>query len=306
MSRILVTGGDGLVGHAIQRLNLPNFVFITHKDADLTKFDETLKIIKDIHPEGVIHLAARVGGLGGNMAHLGEFYRSNILINTNVLECSRLIKVNKLMSFLSTCVYPDNIAFPLKEEAIHDGQPHPSNYGYSYAKRMLDVQSRAYRNEWGCNFITAIPTNMYGPNDNWNLEDGHAIPSLIHKCYLAKKNNTDFIVWGSGTPLREFLLSDDAAKLAVWALKYYEEETPINFSTGEEVTIKYLIETIVEKIGFMGKVIWDTSKSDGQYRKPADTSKLAKYLPNFEYTKIEQGIENTINWFVANYPYIRV
>lgn len=306
MGKILVTGGDGMVGHALRKLNSPDLVFISRKDADLTRFDETIKIFETIRPEAVVHLAAKVAGLGGNMAHLGELYRNNILINTNVLECARLVKANKLLSFLSTCAYPVKIDQALKEDSLHDGPPHPGNFAYSFAKRMLDVQSRAYRKEWGCNFITAIPSNMYGPYDNWSLEDGHVISSLIHKCFLAKKNDTTLTVWGSGTPLREFVISDDAAKLALWALKNYEEEIPINFSPGEEVRIKDLVELIANKTDFKGKIIWDASKPDGQYRKPTDNTKLKEYLPDFKFTPIEQGIEKAVGWFVANYPNVKM
>ena len=294
-----------MVGHALRKLNPEDAVFISRKDADLTRFDETLELFKSIRPETVIHLAARVAGLAGNMSHLGDLYRDNVLINTNVLECSRLVKVEKLLSFLSTCAYPVKIDQALQEESLHDGSPHPGNFAYSYAKRMLDVQSRAYRKEWGCNFITAIPSNMYGPHDNWNLEDGHVISALIHKCYLANKNHEDMVVWGSGSPLREFVIADDAARLALWALKNYEEENPINFSPGEEVRIKDLVELVVNKIGFKGKVVWDISKPDGQYRKPTDNTKLRKYQPDFRFTPIEEGIEKTVQWFTVNYPNVR-
>lgn len=305
MGKILVTGGDGMVGNALRNLNSSDLVFISRRDADLTRFDETIKIFKTVRPKAVIHLAAKVGGMGSNMLHVGKLYRTNMLINTNVLESARLVKVEKLLSFLSTCAYPDKIDGSAKEEMLHDGPPYSGNFGYSYAKRMLDVQSRAYRREWGCNFITTIPTNMYGPNDYWNLEDGHVIPSLIHKCFLAKKNKEDFIVWGSGIALREFVFSEDVAKFALWALHNYEEENPINFSTGEEVRIKNLIELIMDKLKFKGKLIWDSSKPDGQLRKPTDNAKLRKYLPDFMFTPIEKGIERTVNWFVANYPKIR-
>jgi GDP-L-fucose synthase len=306
MGKILVTGGDGMLGTALKMLNYPDLIFISRKDADLTRFDETIKIFETIRPEAVIHLAAKVGGMGNNLAHVGELFRTNILINTNVLESARLVKVRKLISFLSTCAYPDKIDSSAKEEMLHDGPPYPGNYGYSYAKRMLDVQSRAYRQEWGCNFITAIPTNMYGPNDYWNLEEGHVIPSLIHKCFLAKKSEENFIVWGSGTALREFNFSEDVARLALWALKNYEEEDPINLSTGEEVQIRNLVELIADKMQFGGKLVWDKSKTDGQLRKPTDNTKLKSYLPNYEFTTIEHGIEKTIDWFVTNYPNVRM
>ena len=305
MGKLLITGGNGMVGHALRRLNPPDAVFVSRQDADLTRFDETLELFKTIRPEKVIHLAARVAGLAGNMSRLGDLYRDNVLINTNVLECARLVKVEKLLSLLSSCAYPVKIDQALKEESLHDGSPHPGNFAYSYAKRMLDVQSRAYRKEWECNFITAIPPNMYGPYDNWDLDEGHVISALIHKCYLANKNQKDMVVWGSGSPLREFVIADDIARLVLWALKNYEEENPINLSPGEEVRIKDLVELVVRKVGFKGKVVWDISKPDGQYRKPTDNTKLRKYLPDFQFTPIEEGIEETVQWFMANYPNVR-
>jgi len=148
----------------------------------------------NLMPEYVIHTAGKIGGLLGNMNHKGQFFYENITINTNVLEAARVAKVEKVLSFLSTCIFPDNIKYPLTEDQIHNGEPHNSNYPYAYAKRMLDVQSRAYREQYGCNYVCVIPTNIYGPNDNFNLESGHVLPSLIHKCYLAKQNNEDFVI----------------------------------------------------------------------------------------------------------------
>ena len=171
---------------------------------------------------------------------------------------------------------------------------------------MLEVQSSAYRQQWNCNYIVAIPANIYGPNDIWNLEEGHVIPSLIHKCYLAEQNGTDLAVWGSGKPLREFVFSYDIAKLSLWAIDSYEEDSPIIFSSGIEISIKDLVELVVEKMKFTGKIVFEKSKPDGQYRKPSDTSKLAKYLPDFKFTPIEEGIEITIDWFLLNYPNIRL
>lgn len=306
MGKILVTGGDGMLAYALKMLNYPEMVFISRKDADLTRFDKTIKLFQTVRPEAVIHLAAKVGGMGNNLAHAGELFRANILINTNVLESARLVKVKKLISFMSTCVYPVKIEDAAKEEMLHDGPPYVGNYGYSYAKRMLDVQSRAYRQEWGCNFITVMPTNMYGPNDYWNIENGHVVPSLIHKCFLAKKYKENFVVWGNGTALREFNFSEDVARLALWALKNYEEEGPINLSTGEEISIRKLVELIADKMWFDGKLVWDISKPDGQLRKPTDNTKMKSYLPDYRFTSIERGIEKTIDWFVANYPNVRM
>lgn len=305
MKKTLVTGAGGLVGYAIQQLNPENFVYITRKDADLTDFAQTKKIFDEVKPNHVIHLAAEVAGIGGNIIHSGGYFRNNTMINVNVLEAARLARVDKLISFMSTCVFPDPCTYPLNERDIHKGPPHPSNAGYAYSKRMLEVQSRAYRKEWGCNFIVAIPTNIYGENDFWNLEDGHVVPSLIHKCFLAKKNNEDLEVWGDGKPLREFVYSKDIAKLILWAMENYNEETPIILSNGEEKSIKELVEIVVREMDFKGKVIFDTTKPSGQFRKPSDTSKLKKYLPDFKFTPLEEGIKNTVEWFIKNYPNIR-
>ena len=306
MKRTLVTGSGGLVGYAIKQLNPKNTIYITRKDVDLTDFSKTKKIFDEIKPDNVIHLAAEVAGIGGNLMHSGDFFRKNIMINVNVLEAARLSGVEKLISFMSTCVFPDPSKYPLNEKDIHNGPPHPSNFGYAYAKRMLEVQSSAYRNEWGCNFIVAIPTNIYGENDFWNLEDGHVFPSLNHKVFLDKKNKVDLAVWGSGKPLREFVYSKDIAKLILWAIEHYDEDTPIIFSNGQEMSIKELVEVIVEQTNFKGKVVFDKTKPDGQFRKPSDTTKLKKYLPDFKFTPHKKGIAKTVKWFVENYPDMRL
>ena len=303
--KILVTGSDGLVGYAIKQLKHSDIVFISRADADLTDFEQTKKVFFDIQPTHVIHLAAQVGGIGGNMIHSGEYFRNNLMINVNTLEAARLCKVEKLISFMSTCVFPDKCAYPLTETDVHNGPPHPSNFGYAYAKRMLEVQTNAYRREWNCDFIVAIPTNIYGPNDNFNITDGHVVPSLVHKCFLARENNTDLTVWGSGTPLREFVLSDDIARLALWALENYSEDEPIIFSSGLEIGIKDLVGLVVKEMNFTGRVVFDSTKPDGQLRKPSSTAKLKKYCPDFSFTPVEQGKKKTVQWFTQNYPHIR-
>lgn len=302
---ILVTGGDGLVGSALRRLGEPNLVFASKKDADLTDFRATKKLFEKVRPSAVIHLAAKVGGVGGNSKHPGGYFRDNILINTNVLEAARLAGTGKLVSFLSTCIFPDPAEYPLNERDLHKGPPHPSNFGYAYAKRMLEVGSRAYRAEWGCNFVTVVGTNIYGPGDNFSLENGHVVASLIHKCFLAKQNKTDFVLWGSGKPLREFVFSEDIARLALWALKNYDEPSPLILSSGIETSTKTLAETIAKKMKFEGKIAFDSSKPDGQYRKPSDTTKLKKYLPDFRFTPLEEGAKKTVEWFEEHYPNVR-
>ena len=166
---------------------------------------------------------------------------------------------------------------------------------------MADIQLRAYREQYGLNYVSVIPTNIYGPNDNFNLKNGHVIPSLIHKCYLAKKNNEDFKVWGSGKPLREFIYSEDVGRLTEWVLENYDEEEPIILSTSEEVSIREVVNLIVKYMDFKGDVVWQDDKPDGQFRKPSDNSKLLSYLPDFKFTSIESGLEKTIRWFINNY-----
>jgi GDP-L-fucose synthase len=306
MTKMIVTGANGLVGYAIRQMNLPNTAYLTREDVDLTDFAATKNRFVELKPENVIHLAAQVGGIGGNLIHSGEYFRNNILINTNVLESARLAGSKKLISFMSTCVFPDKCSYPLNEKDLHNGPPHPSNFGYAYAKRMLEVQSSAYRKEWNCNYIVVIPTNIYGPNDNFSLTEGHVVPALIHRTYLAKKSGTDLSVWGSGKPLREFVYSDDIARLALWAIEHYSEEIPIIFTSGIEVSIRELVEVVAKKMKFEGKLVFDSSKPDGQYRKPSDTTKLKNSLPEFQWTPLEEGIERTVDWFLSNYPKVRM
>ena len=296
--KTIITGGTGLVGSTI---NIDNSVRLSSKDVDLKNWEKTLELFKSLNPKHVIHCAARVGGIGGNMNYKGEFFYDNIMINTNVIEASRRVGVEKVVSFLSTCVFPDDVEYPLTESKIHLGEPHSSNYPYAYAKRMADIQSRAYKEQYDVDYISVIPTNIYGPNDNFNLEQGHVMPMLIHKCYLAQKNNEDFKVWGTGKPLREFIYSKDVGELTIWALENYDESEPIIFTPSQEISIRDLVDLIVSGFNFKGKVIFDTDKPDGQYRKPSDNSKLKKYLPNFEFTPVEVGVQKTIEWFIENY-----
>ena len=298
--KTLVTGGSGLVGSAISGTKMKIGSSFDLRDSVITD-----NLFKDLEPQNVIHCAAKVGGLGGNMNMKGEFYYDNIMINTNVIESCRKHNVKKLVCFLSTCVFPDNIDYPLTEKKIHLGEPHNSNYPYAYAKRMADIQIKAYREQYGLNYVCVIPTNIYGPNDNFNLENGHVIPSLIHKCYLAKKSNTPFRVWGSGRPLREFIYSKDVAKLTDWLLNNYDEDEPIILSTSEEISIFEVVNLIVKHMEFTGEVIWETDKPDGQFRKPSDNSKLLSYLPDFKFTSLDDGLKETIKWFLDNYKTCR-
>tara|TARA_R110002051_G_scaffold158246_1_gene229641 strand:+ start:488 stop:1381 length:894 start_codon:yes stop_codon:yes gene_type:complete len=296
----MVTGGSGLIGSEIEAEFKP-----TRYDLNLLNLDSIVNYLVDNKIDKIIHCAGKVGGIGANSNKLGEFYTENILINTNLLEAARIAKVDKVVSFLSTCVFPSDAIFPLSVEQIHLGPPHSSNYAYAYAKRMVEVQSRAYRDQYGCNFVTIIPCNIYGPNDNYHLEDGHVIPSLIHKIYNAKVKGAGWVnVWGSGKPYREFLYSKDAAYLAKRVLDEYNERDPLILSPDEEIQISILIEEICRRIGFEGEVYYSKDK-DGQYRKPSDNRQMKKLFPDFIATPIERGLQDTIDYFIQHYSEVR-
>jgi len=300
-NKILVTGGHGLVEHEFIG---DKYYKPTSKEFNLKKTDDVNRLMLKGF-DSVIHTAGKVGGLGGNMYHKGEFFYDNIMINTNVIESARISGVKNLVAFLSTCVFPNDIEYPLTEKKIHLGPPHFSNDAYAYSKRMVDVQIRAYKEQYGLNYKSVIPTNIYGPNDNYDIKNGHVLPSLIHKCFLARENKTPLTIWGSGNPLREFIFSRDVANLTEWVLHNYNESEPIILSTSEEISIKDIVSMIVEIMNFKGDVVFDTSKPDGQHRKPSDNSKIKSYLPNFKFTPIYDGLKETIEYFERNYTLIR-
>jgi len=316
-SVVLVTGGTGLVGSAIQhiiktepvgsrfgRREDETWVFVTSKDADLRDPEQTKRLFEKYKPTHVIHLAALVGGLYRNMRYKLSFLRDNSLINDNVLHYAHETGVTKVISCLSTCIFPDQVTYPLDESKIHLGAPHESNYGYAHAKRMVDITNRAYHDQYGCDFTSAIPTNIFGPNDNFDLEDSHVIPALIHKCVLAKRNNTPFVVFGTGRPLRQFIYSYDIAKLFVWQLHEYDDIEPVILSVGEdeEVSIKQVADLVVAAVGFEGEYRFDTSRADGQFRKPASNKKLLSLLGGkFEFTPFEVALDDTVRWLVEHY-----
>ncbi|KAG6875685.1 hypothetical protein C0992_002837 [Termitomyces sp. T32_za158] len=335
---VLVTGGTGLVGKAIKHVvetepvgsrfgkkEGETWIFASTKDGDLRDAEQTRLLFEQYQPTHVIHLAALVGGLFKNMkykVHLLDsfpstiltliypqltFLRDNILINDNVLHAAHAHKAQKVISCLSTCVFPDKVEYPLDETKIHNGLPHESNFGYAHAKRMVDVQNHAYKEEFGCNFTSAIPTNVFGPSDNFDLEDSHVIPGLIHKCYLAKKNGTPFVVSGTGKPLRQFIYSRDLAKLFIWQLREYDDVEPVILSVGEneEVSIKDVADAIVKAVGFEGQYTFDTDRADGQFRKPASNKKLLGLIGGFEFTPFKEALDTTVQWFLQNYDNAR-
>ncbi len=304
--KILITGGSGLVGKAIENISINysyEFIFISSKDCDLSDYNQTKLMFEKYKPDYVIHLAAYVGGLFKNMKYKVDMYEKNININNNVLKCCHDFKVKKLVSCLSTCIFPDNTTYPINEEMLHNGPPHHSNDAYAYAKRMLEIHSKSYQQQYGDNFICIIPTNIYGPNDNYSLEEGHVIPSLIHRCYINKQNNENFIVRGTGRPLRQFIFSIDLAKLIIWVLEKYTEKGSIILSVNEEseVSIEYIAREIAKCYNYEDKLIFDTTFPDGQYKKTADNKKLMDRIKKFDFTNIEGGIKQSVLWFKNNY-----
>ena len=307
---VLVTGGSGLVGSAIKNISLEydyEFIFIQSSDYDLSSFEETNKMFHLFKPNYVIHLAACVGGLFKNMNEKVNMLEKNLLINYNVVKCCHEYAVTKLIACLSTCIFPDKTTWPINESMLHEGPPHSSNDAYAYAKRMLEIHCAAYRENYGDNFVCVIPTNIYGLHDNFHLEDGHVIPSLIHKCFLAKQSNTDFIVRGSGSPLRQFVYSTDLAKLIMWTLESCNEKSVIlSVSEENEVTIASVAKCIAKAFDYEERIVFDTNFSDGQYKKTADNSKLISLLEKpFSFVPIQEGISETVAWFIKNYDHVR-
>lgn len=298
--KTLITGGTGLIGS-----EFTSPFKISSKDCDITNYQDLEKIFDLIQPDAVIHAAARVGGVAANTRFMYDFFFENIKMNSNIVDIARKRGIKKLIGFSSTCVFPDKIEYPMREHQMNDGPPHDSNYAYAYAKRMMDVQIRASNQQFNTEYFTVIPTNVYGPNDNYDLENGHVLPSLIHRCYLAKQENKDFEVWGSGNPMREFVFSKDVAKICEILLEKYNDNSPVIISTSNEVTIKHAVELITSILEFKGKVIWNTEKPEGQFRKPTGTEKLKSIIGNYEFISLEKGLEETIEYFVNNYQSIR-
>lgn len=312
-NKILVTGGGGMVGTDLKDI-IPNAIFIHSKEYDLRRRDDTLEIFYKFKPLYCIHLAARVGGIKSNMTKNGTFFLDNIRMNTNVLEAAKeysksynIVDKFKLLSILSTCIYPEKIEYPMKEEDIHNGTPHATNYGYAYAKRSLDIMSRAYREQYGSNFMTCVFNNLIGKNDNFDLNDSHVIPALIRKFYEAKNNKKDYVIlWGDGTNLREFSYSKDMAKVLLFLLDKYEDQYPINVGNTQEYSIKEVAECISELIGFEGKIVWDSKEPSGIFKKPSSNQKFLDLGWKEEwYTDTKIALKEIVEYFTNNYPNLR-
>lgn len=315
---ILVTGGSGMLGQAIKlpedRESQFNLVKVGSSDYDLTSWEDTMKMFEYHKPTAVIHLAAKVGGVKANTTYVADFFQQNIAINTNVLTASRVFGTKKVTSVLSTCIYPDGLIGPIREDQLHDGPPHDSNFGYAYAKRMLEVQSRAFNQQFGdsvteTRYSCVIPTNMYGPHDNFDLEDGHVIPAIIRKLYEAKINGTVPTFWGSGNPLRQFIHVEDAAKIIMAATIYLDAPPLMNLAFDKAVTIKSVVGCIARHIDYSGEIIWDRSQPEGQYRKDVSNDELIRFMESHKVSinpkLLSLGLKETCDWFVKNYPNVR-
>ena len=300
---ILVAGGSGLVGSAIvrelKRLNQV-VVGISSKDVDLLDRDKTFEFINKFKPTAIIDSAAKVGGIGGNNSYPVEFLSQNLQIQSNLMDAAHAAKVSKFVFLGSSCIYPRDCAQPIKEEYLLTGALEQTNSAYAVAKIAGIELIKSYRKEYGYKWISVMPTNMYGPNDNFDLENGHVLPVLIRKFIEAKRSGSrKVILWGSGSPLREFLHVYDMAKAVVLCMDKYDDSTQINIGSGQEVSIKDLADKISNAVGFKGEISWDSSKPDGTMRKVLDSSKIYK-LGWKPLISLDQGIASTVQWYLQN------
>ncbi|MBG0787056.1 MAG: GDP-L-fucose synthase [Anaerolineaceae bacterium] len=303
--RICVTGGAGFLGtHLIANLRSKGAkdIFIpTIEKYDLTDRDAIARLLEDSNPDVIIHLAAHVGGIGANREHPAEFFYDNLMMGVQLLHQAYERGVEKFVAIGTVCAYPKFTPVPFKEDDLWLGYPEETNAPYGLAKKMLLVQSQAYRAQYGYNSVFLLPVNLYGPGDNFNPRSSHVIPALIRKCVEAKDNGDDHIVvWGDGSPTREFIYVTDAAEGIALAAERYNESEPVNIGSGFEISIKDLAETIARMTGFEGELVWDTSKPNGQPRRALDTSRATEKFGFTAKTDFEEGLQATIEWFLNN------
>lgn len=298
--RVCVTGGKGFLGshivHALYTHGCKNVVIPTHAVYDLRRHSDVQHMYQKWHPDIVIHSAAMCGGIQSCSANPASFLYDNLALNTEVLEGAREAGVEKFVAISSVCAYPLNVSLPAKEDDIWIGYPEETNAPYGIAKRVLLEQCKAYRKQYGMNCIGLVPSNMYGPRDNFEAGRSHVVPSLIRKCLEAKRDGTDLTVWGTGKASREFLYVEDAAEAVVLATERYDSAEPVNIATGDEVTVSTLVSLIASLTGYQGLVKWDTSKPDGQPRRWYDVRKAESF--GFKAsTSLWKGLEETIEWY---------
>ena len=300
---VLITGGSGLLG---SKIKIDNALKPSRKELNLLDYCELKKFIQFNNINKIVHCAAMVGGVKTNKDKVHDFFNENLKINMNIIEACKEFNLQNSIFILSTCIMPEKAELPYTEQQLHMGEPHPSNYGYAYAKRMLEVGSRSLKEQYNINTNCLIPCNLYGTNDNYNLETGHVIPSLIHKCYLAKINNKPFEVWGSGNPLREFMYVNDFARVIEKIHNEHIDAPLMIVSFGQTYSIRQLVEMIAKYMEFNGEIIYDTSKPDGIFKKPTCPNLFNKHFSKFSWTPLEYGLKETIKHFVESYPNIRL
>jgi len=300
--KVVVTGGSGFLGRfVVQRLRAFSGVEIVvprAQEYDLVKEENAKRLLADANPDLVIHLAAVVGGIGHNQKNPGRFFYENLMMGTQLIEQSRLHEVKKFVAIGTVCAYPKYTPTPFREDDIWNGYPEETNAPYGLAKKMMLVQSQAYRAQYGFNSIFLLPANLYGPGDNFDLETSHVIPALIRKCIEARERGESFIeAWGSGTASREFLYVEDCAEGIVRASALYDEPLPVNLGSGNEVVIKDLLQLIVRLTGFEGEIRWCSDRPDGQPKRQLDTSRALEKFGFRARTSLEEGLRKTMEWY---------
>ena len=303
--RIVVTGAAGFLGrHLIARLRkmgCENIFDPSHKEYDLTRLDAIERMLDEHRPEILIHLAAAVGGIGANRANPGRFFYENAIMGIQLIEAARRRGVEKTVVLGTICAYPKFTPVPFREEELWNGYPEETNAPYGLAKKVLLVQCQAYREQYGMNAIFLLPVNLYGPGDNFDLDSSHVIPALIRKCLeAAEAGREEIVLWGDGSPTREFLYVEDAAEGIVLATEQYDKSDPVNLGSGTEISIRDLATTIAEMTGFAGRIVWDTNQPNGQPRRRLDVSRAEREFGFRAATPFEAGLRKTIDWYVSS------
>ena len=297
MTRVLVTGGAGFVGtHLVERLEArgDEVVAARRRDHDLTSGEDASRLFDDVSPELVFHLAAEVGGIGANRASPGRYWYANLLMGAHVLEQARLNGTRKVVIAGTVCAYPKHTPVPFREEELWNGFPEETNAPYGVAKKAVLVGAQAYREQYGLDTVFLLPANLYGPRDNFDLETSHAVAAMIRKMLAGED---EVVLWGDGSPTREWLYVEDCADGLLLAAERYSGPEPVNLGTGQEISIRELAELIAEVTGFEGRITWDTSMPNGQPRRSLDTSR-ARELFGFEArTPLREGLERTVAWY---------